>query len=75
MKKIKIMNEFLHSPLWYCDEDGIEWDNEKEFLVFINDKELQNISKNIETLFNGYYEFDSHDLHVGLIKKKKKMIN
>lgn len=43
MKKIKIMNEFLHSPLWYCDEDGIEWGNEKEFLVFINDKKFQKI--------------------------------
>lgn len=72
MKKIKIMNEFLHSPLWYCDEDGIEWDNEKEFLVFINDKELKNISKNIETLFNGYYEFDSHDQPCWFNKEKEK---
>ena len=66
------MNEFLNSPLWYCDEDGIEWDNEKEFLVFINDKELQNISKNIETLFNGYYEFDSHDQPCWFNKEKEK---
>lgn len=72
MKKIKILNKFLHSPLWYCDENDIEWDNEKEFLVFINDKELQKISKNIETLFNGYYEFNSHNQPCWFNKEKAK---
>lgn len=61
MKKIKIMNEFLHSPLWYCDDDGIELYNKEAFDIFVNDKKLQSISNDIEVLFNSYYKFDSHN--------------
>lgn len=29
---IKIMFEFLHSPLWFCNEKGIEYYHKKKFI-------------------------------------------
>jgi hypothetical protein len=72
MNIIKIKNEFMHSPLWYCDENGIEWDNEKEFIDFISDSELQSIAKKIEELFNSYYEFESHNQPCWFNEEKEK---
>ena len=72
MNIIKIKNEFMHSPLWYCDENGIEWDNEKEFIDFISDSELQSIAKKIEELFNRYYEFESHNQPCWFNEEKEK---
>lgn len=73
MYKIKIMNEFLHSPIWYCDEDGIDWENEEVFAIFLNDKELNEIAEEIENMYQGYYEFDSHDLPCWFNKEKQKL--
>lgn len=74
------MNEFLHSPLWYCDEDGIELDEQDDFIIFIKDKKLQSLSNRIEELFNSYYEFDSHNQTCRFNKEqeildKEKMLN
>lgn len=55
------MNEYLHSPIWYCDGEGYEWDEEAEFLPFVNDKELNQVAKEIGDMYLDYYEFDSHD--------------
>ena len=57
MVVIKIMNEFLHSPIWTYEDDFITDD----FPVIENDVKLQEISKQIEELYSSYYEFDSHD--------------
>lgn len=72
MKIIKIMNEFLHAPIWYCDENGIEWDNEEEFKIFKQDEQLQLISKKIEEMFNQYYEFDTHNVACWFNKEQEK---
>ena len=57
MFTVKIMNEFIHSPLWIYDEDGII--DEPKFIA--NDAKLQNLCNRAEDMFSSYYEFDSHD--------------
>ncbi len=57
MIKIKIMTEFLHSPIWTY-EDGIVTD---EIPLISEDEKLQVLSKKIEDMFSSYYEFDSHN--------------
>lgn len=57
MFTIKIMNDFIHSPLWIYDEDGIT--DEPDFIV--NDAKLQDLCNRAEDMFSSYYEFDSHD--------------
>ena len=56
MINIKIMTEFLHSPVWTY-EDGIVTD---DIPLIAKDKKLQVLSKKIEDMFSSYYEFDSH---------------
>lgn len=50
------MNEFLHSPLWTY-EDGIVTD---DLDLISNDAIVQDLCKQIETIYSAYYEFDSH---------------
>ena len=57
MITIKIMNEFLHSPIWTY-EDGVVTD---DISVISEDEKLQRLCDKIENMFSGYYEFDSHD--------------
>lgn len=54
---IKIMNEFLHSPIWTYEDDFITDD----LPIIAEDVTLQEISRQIEELYSSYYEFDSHD--------------
>lgn len=72
MKKIKIMNEFLHGPVWYCDDEGFEWDNKDEFLPFINDKELNDVADKINEMYSGYFEFDSHGVACWFNKEQQR---
>lgn len=57
MFTVKIMNEFIHSPLWIYDEDSII--DEPEFIA--NDARLQDLCNKVENMFLSYYEFDSHN--------------
>ena len=56
MLNIKIMNEFLHSPIWTY-EDGIVTD---DIPLISKDEKLQMLSEKINDMFSSYYEFDSH---------------
>ncbi len=59
---IKIMTEFLHSPIWYCDEKGIEFYNEQEcYKDFYNDVVLNETSKKLEDLYTSFYHFDREE--------------
>lgn len=68
MVVLKIMNEFIHSPIWTY-EDGFITD---DLPIIENDSELQNIANQIETLFSRYYEFDSHDQACWFNHEKEK---
>ena len=65
---IKIMNEFLHSPIWTY-EDGFITD---DYPIITEDIALQEISKQIENLYSSYYEFDSHEQACWFNQKKEK---
>ena len=52
MFTVKIMNEFIHSPLWIYDEDGII--DEPEFIA--NDAKLQDLCSKVENMFSSYYD-------------------
>ena len=57
MLVIKIMNEFLHSPIWTYEDDIVTDD----YPIITEDISLQKISKQIEELYSSYFEFDSHN--------------
>lgn len=62
------MNEFIHSPLWIYDEDGVT--SEPEFIE--NDSKLQSLCSQAEDMFSSYYEFDSHDVPCWFNHEKEK---
>ncbi len=65
---VKIMNEFIHSPLWIYDEDGIA--DEPSFIA--DDEVLQSICNKVEDMFASYYEFDSHGVPCWFNYEKEK---
>ena len=58
MYTVKIMNEYLHGPIWVYNPDGIPvW----KYPLISDDPELCELNQKAMELFSGYYEFDSHD--------------
>ena len=54
------MNEFLHGPVWTCEEGtGIVID---DLPLVHEDPIVASLNHEIGELFDSYYEFDSHDL-------------
>ncbi len=68
MVVIKIMNEFLHSPIWTY-EDGIITD---DLPIIEEDTILQNYCKQASDMFDDYYEFDSHNQPCWFNHEKEK---
>ena len=68
MITIKIMNEFLHNPIWTY-EDGFVID---DISVILEDEKLQVLCNKIENMFSSYYEFDSHDQACWFNSEKEK---
>ena len=59
---IKIMTDFLHSPIWYCDRRGYEFAEEiEEFNDFLKDKKLNEAAEKLEDLNDSFYHFDTND--------------
>lgn len=59
MFAVRIMNEFLHGPVWVLDEEGILAATGSLPLVE-NDTVVQELNKEAGSLFDSYHEFDSH---------------
>lgn len=68
MFTIKIMNEFIHSPIWVYDEDGII----DEPSLIADDVVLQSLCEKVEDMFASYYEFDSHGVACWFNHEKEK---
>lgn len=60
MESVKIMFDYLHGPIWCCDEDGILYI--EHFDVIKNDNVCRKLNEEAENMYSSYYEFDSHDL-------------
>ncbi len=58
MFKVRIINEFIHSPIWIYGKDSIV----DEPPIIANDEVLQNLCNKVENMFSSYYEFNSHDV-------------
>ena len=58
MITIKIMNEFMHGPIWTYNSDGDIIDTIK---TIQDSDEVKNISDQIETMYNEYFEFNVND--------------
>ena len=57
MYKIRLMNEFLHGPIWVLNSDGISvW----KYPLIEQDAVLSKLNQSARKLFDSYYEFDSH---------------
>ena len=69
METIKIFNDFLHSPIWTYDEDGIPTDDPP---LIANDSILQDLCKQAEEMYFCYFEFDSHDVACWFDHEKEK---
>ena len=57
MVTIKIMLDFLHSPIWTY-EDGFVTDDPE---IIETDMSLQEWCNQAMEMYSSYYEFDSHD--------------
>lgn len=59
MVTIKIMNEFLHGPVWTCEEEtGIATG---DLPLVHEDPTVASLNREIGEMYDSYYEFDSHD--------------
>lgn len=60
MLTVRLMNEFLHGPLWVLGEDGISF-SEEVLPAIERDSEVRELVKKIGEMYDAYYAFDSHD--------------
>lgn len=59
MKKIKLLCEYLHSPIWAYGEKGLPT---SEPNLITQDLLLKELAGKFENIYSSYYEFDSHDM-------------
>ena len=55
MYKIRLINEFLHEPIWIYDQ------NKKirlKYALISNDPVLQSLNEEVATLYDSFYKFD-----------------
>ena len=66
---VKIMSEFLRSPVWIY-EDGIVTD---DLPIVNNDAIIQELCDRASAMFTDYYEFDTHDVPCWFNHEKEKV--
>ncbi|WP_405349375.1 hypothetical protein, partial [Ruminobacter amylophilus] len=55
MYTIRLMNEFLHGPIWIYDQDKTI---RLKHSLISNDTILQNLNEEAATLYDSFYDFD-----------------
>ena len=65
---VKIMNEFLHGPVWVY-YDGIAVRN---FPLIYGDPIIKDLNDQANEMFSAYYEFDSHDVACWFNSEKER---
>ena len=58
MYTIKLMNEYLHGPIWIYDEDGYI---RRKYPLIDNNEELQRLNEQARKLYDSFYSFDEND--------------
>ena len=70
MKKVKLQLDYFQGPIWISDTDtgepltGID--------VIDNDPKVRELNKKIYDLFDTYFEFESHGMHLWYDYEKEK---
>ena len=57
MYTVKLMNEYIHGPLWVYVNEGCETD----YPLIDSDNILQNLNEEAATLYDSFYDFDVGD--------------
>ena len=58
MYTIKLMNEYLHGPIWIYDEDGYI---RRKYPLIDNNEELQRLNEQARKLYDSFYCSTSKD--------------
>ncbi len=67
---VKIINEFLHGPVWTCEEGtGIEGES---LPLVQEDPVVTALNEEIGKMYDSYYEFDSHDMPCWFNEEQEK---
>ena len=70
MQTVKIMLDYLQGPIWTSDvETGTP---QTGIAVIDENEEIRQLNFKIQDLFDGYYEFNSHDLPCWFNKEQEK---
>jgi len=67
--KIKIMNEYLHGPIWVYNSNGI---TVLKYPLISEDTILNQLNEKAMELFSGYYEFNTHNQACWFNHEKEK---
>lgn len=69
MYTVKLMSEFIHGPIWVYNSDGVSvW----KYPLIHDDSVLAALNTQAADLFDGYYEFDTHDVPCWFNHEKEK---
>ena len=70
MQTVKIMFDYLQGPIWTSDvETGTP---QTGIAVIDENEEIRQLNFKIQDLFDGYYEFNSHDQPCWFNKEQEK---
>ncbi|MEE3453452.1 RNA helicase [Dialister sp.] len=69
MYKVKLMNEYLHGPIWIYNADGIAV---LKYPLISDDPILKKLNAEAMEIFSSYYEFDSHNSPCWFNHEKEK---
>lgn len=58
MYTIKLMNEYLHGPIWVYGEEGII---RRKYPLIDSDEELKKLNEQARTLYDSFYSFNEDD--------------
>lgn len=58
MYTIKLMNEFLHGPIWVYDEDGFII---RKYPLVFEDMELMRLNEKARRLYDSFYSFNENN--------------
>ncbi len=70
MYTIRLMNEYLHGPIWVYNSDGIA--KLRYPSIIENDPVLMELNEKAMEMYSGYYEFDSHDVACWFDEEQEK---
>lgn len=69
MYTVKLMNEYLHGPIWVYNNYGVVVYN---FPLIHDDDVLKTLSEQAATMYDSYFEFNSHDAPCRFNYEKEK---